>query len=616
MTGTVLSGTTPIVGATVKAWTTGITATQLGTTLGVPASAVTDANGQFSLIFTCPTAGTLTYVTATGGKVGSAAVNASIQLVNAVGALPTCGTTAPDIVINELTSTAAAYALSGFTAPAGTASAVSFQGKSPGLNQAYVTLTNLVVPATGVFANTLRVQNNDTVQRRLNTVANAMAACDATTSGGACAELFSCASANATYVSAGQPCTGGTTPTSDTLNAALAITQNAGLVNMQGVYEVASLTTAFTPALAAQPSEWSLPLVFTVANHGPLAIDAGGHVWLLGPDPNPAPSPATLNLAVAEMDADGTFLSPHRTGHDWSGGGVSSIPDDDKTNLAIDQSGNVWVGGTGHTIAVLSSSGSGAPGAPFSADTGPDHTAAVTIDSGGNAWFASGDTAPSIFELTYNGSVGTNISGAGGYTAGNCPCDGMAADASGNMWVVSSGMNQYIAQLDSTGHQGNIVPPPNGYSVTTFTAIAADASGVLWIADQHNHGIWKFTPAGDSGAYSPTPFNNNAAQGTKPKAIAVDGAGHKWVANNPTSNASYPSITEFSVDGTTNLSPTDGFGFGVVGALGGGAYALAVDGSGNVWVTNTGTSITEYVGAAAPTKNPISKAVSTGSFVP
>jgi hypothetical protein len=66
------------------------------------------------------------------------------------------------------------------------------------------------------------------------------------------------------------------------------------------------------------------------------------------------------------------------------------------------------------------------------------------------------------------------------------------------------------------------------------------------------------------------------------------------------------------------LSPSDGFGFQVTAVTK--AYGLAVDGSGNVWVTDGGSgangTVTEYVGAAAPTKNPIASAIKSGSFVP
>jgi hypothetical protein len=548
-------------------------------------------------------------VTASGGHVGSGTANPSIQLASVLGA---CGTLPASIVVNELTSAAAVYAFAGFAPPAGTVP-VSFQGKSPGLQQALATLSNLIVPSTGTFATAGRENNQSVVQQRLDTVANAMAACDVSSTAAPCAELFSCARANATFIATGQPCTGGTsTATTDTLNAALAIVQNAGLVSMAGVYDVASTSVPFSPALSAAPLEWTLPLVFTIRNYGPLAIDAGGNIWLLAPDPNSMnPPPAIPNLAVTEIDAGGNFLSPHKTGHDWSGGGVASIPGNDTTNMAIDQSGNVWVSGTGSIIAELNSSGAGVAGAPWSAGTGPDDTAAVTIDSNGNAWFASGNLASTVFETS---PTGVNLSTPAGFSIPNCPCNGMAADSMGNMWTVSSGPGQYLARIDSLGNPGNILAPPAGYISATFYDVATDGSGNLWITDQHDHGVWEFTPSGAGGTYSAAPFANYAAPGTVSKGIAIDGAGHKWIANNPTSPTSYPSVTELSADGATNLSPSDGFGFQVNSAVG--IYAIAIDGSGNVWATDGGSSVTEYVGAAAATKNPIASAVTSGSFVP
>jgi hypothetical protein len=604
-----MSGNQALVAATVSAWSTGTSAVQVG------ASATTDASGHFSLTFTCPSASTLMYVTAGGGHVGTSAANTHIRLVSALGA---CGTLPAGVVINELTSTAAVYALSGFASTGGS-TAVSFQGKSPGLNQAFLTLTNLIVPATGTFATSGREINQTLVKQRLNTVANAMTACDASTTAGACAELFTCATANANFGATGQPCVGGTsTVTSDTLNAVLSIVQNAGLVSGPGIYDVATQTSAFGPALGAAPLEWTLPLVFAVPNYGPLAIDAGGHVWILAPDPHPAsPPPAIPNLAVTEINADATFLSPHQTGHDWSGGGVSSIEGNDITNLAIDQTGNVWVSGTSAVVAELNASGAGVTAAPWSTSSPSNDTAAVTIDSNGNAWIAKGNSGASVFEISggTGGTLGTNLSGASGYNSANCPCNGAAADAMGNIWTISSGTGQFLSQFNASGHEGNIQVPPavGGVSgLSQFTAVATDGNGNLWITDTHYHGVWQFTPSGASGTFSTAPFSNAASPGTAAKGIAIDGAGHKWIANNA---SPYPSVTELSADGATNLSPDNGFGF-QVNAVITNDYGIAIDGSGNVWVPDGDKYITEYVGAAAPTKNPISSAVASGSFVP
>jgi DNA-binding beta-propeller fold protein YncE len=82
--------------------------------------------------------------------------------------------------------------------------------------------------------------------------------------------------------------------------------------------------------------------------------------------------------------------------------------------------------------------------------------------------------------------------------------------------------------------------------------------------------------------------------------VAIDGQGNIWVTNTGAS-----SIAEFTPSGT----PISG-GNGFTAAGLDGPYTLAIDGSSNIWVTNygngSGKSITEFVGAAAaPVVTPI-----------
>ncbi len=552
------------------------------------------------------------YVIATGGHVGSGAANSHIQLASGLGA---CSALPASIVVNEFTTAATAYALSGFASPA--MGAVKFQGKSQGLGQAFTTLSNLTVTSTGAFESTGPETNKPLVQQTLDTLANALAGCDASTTAGPCAELFSCATPGAAYAGTGQTCTttGAPLQAADTLSAALAVTQNAGTIAMQGIFDVGTTTgKPFTPVLAASPNDWTLPLIYPLTNYGPMAIDGSGHIWVLSADPTPPPLPAIASLAVIEFDASFNILSP--LDHGWNGGGISSYDHTDLTNLAIDGSGNVWVGGSSTKIAVLNSLGAPvSPAGGFSTgSTGPDGTAGVAIDSSGNAWFASGKTNATVYEL---GPTGTRLNlPSSGFAADNCPCNGITADALGNVWVVGSSSTQFLARINSSGTQGAILHPP-GFPGATFYSIAADASGNLWIADQHDHGVWQYStgvyPAttGFSGV-SGNPFPNNAAIATPshPKGIAIDGAGHKWIANEGTT-AMTSSVTELSADGTANLSPYDGFGSGVIS----GAYSVAIDGAGNVWIADGGTTIIQLVGAAAPTRNPIVSAVNS-SFAP
>ena len=88
-----------------------------------------------------------------------------------------------------------------------------------------------------------------------------------------------------------------------------------------------------------------------------------------------------------------------------------------------------------------------------------------------------------------------------------------------------------------------------------------------------------------------------------PQGIAVDGAGNIWVANYRA-----PYLTELAgasaASPGSSLSPATGFGADAKLLE---AYALALDASGNIWVSNQGSStITKFIGLAAPVKTPLS----------
>jgi hypothetical protein len=579
-----------IVGATVTLWASGTTtATQVGT------SVTTDANGAFSANFDCPAPAPLMYVTATGGNAGAGA-NTHIALGSAIG---TCASI-PAIVINELTTAAAAYAFGGL-APAAGSTAVAINGNTTGLTNAYYVFTKLVSATTGAFV-TGNETNGPAVQQQLDTVANALAACvnsNGTTT--QCAELSSCATAGATFVATGQACTVGTsTLTTDTLSAALSIVQNAGLVSAAGIMDVANSNASFTPVLASTPTEFSLQLIYSPGRvFGPLAIDSNGNVWVLSQNNGSTATPKPLSLV--EVDPAGHLVSPANTG--FTGGGISNIDSTDITNLAIDAQNNIWVGGSSDGIAELNAAGQGIPANGFVQSGGPSNTAGVAIDPTGNAWFADGNAA-AVFELN---AQGTNLSGTNGFAASNCDCNGIAADSVGNMWIIDAGKN--IAKMSSTGTQGPLIHPPGVLGGGAFfTAIAADTMNSYWVTDKENHGVWQFNSV--TGTFSANPFLNNAASGTLPKGIAVDGAQHKWISNQVfNSPGTLSSLTELSADGTANLSPDLGFG---TASLIGGAHSVAVDQSGNVWVADGGTKVIQFVGAGAPTRNPIVSGITSG----
>jgi hypothetical protein len=344
ISGTVVSGSLPIIGASVHLVAAGVSGYASGSaSLTVtPSSVATDSSGGFSLGYTCPSApGDQLYLVATGGSTVSGETNASIALMTALGSCSNLATNT-SATINELTTVASAYSLSGFSAvdPAGgidvgapapsatcTSSGASIAGKSTcnyrGLANAFLTPANLVDPVAGVArtitpfysgsdsrnpngwsssygdplspcpgASCLSPNNpvpdpafntSSAPYQRINTLGNVLASC--TEEPANCDALFALTGRG-----------------KDTLQSALYIAQHpfswSGTAGLYGL--IANPASAFTPpygstssTLNSEPNDWALAITITgaglghsttdsgdsVVNQG-IAIDGQGNVWV------------------------------------------------------------------------------------------------------------------------------------------------------------------------------------------------------------------------------------------------------------------------------------------------------------------------------------------------
>jgi streptogramin lyase len=132
--------------------------------------------------------------------------------------------------------------------------------------------------------------------------------------------------------------------------------------------------------------------------------------------------------------------------------------------------------------------------------------------------------------------------------------------------------------------------------------MAIDSSGNIYIADKNNDIIRKMTPAGVvttlAGLAGTTGFvdgTGSAAEFNRPNDVAVDSSGNVWVAD--TGNNTIRKITPAGVVTTPLGTPgstgsTDGTG---PAALFAGPSGICIDGSGNMYIADTGNSIIRKV---------------------
>jgi streptogramin lyase len=592
LSGTVLGGQAPIVGSAVQLMAVG-TPPAPATVL---ASATTDANGNFHLgPPNCVSPDQQLYLTATGGNPGGGA-NSAINLLTIVGP---CGDALRSYTINELTTVAAVYSANHFIGPTGCvdcaagspADVDNISGSSPGLPNAFSTAPRLVDPARGTLAALPDATScgasppaiNCTTSRKLGSLANALAAC-VNTSGptsSQCVQLFNCSVPGASAAST-TACNipAGTTAPTDTLSALLSIARNPVTVAKAGIYYTATRNVVFSPAASSAPADWTLSRTLTGGGlNAPagIAIDAQGFVWAADLSGN----------SLSKFGPDGVALS----GSGYTGGGLNS-----PYAVAVDPNGNIWVSNDVGPASGASLSEFGSNGVPITSSSGytggglADPTG-IAFDTAGNAWVGNGG-ASNLSEFTASGNpVGSGYSGSGA----SDPL-AVAISSTGNIWFDNS--SNVLGEFNSAG-----APiPVNGYPVsglTTAVGVAIDPNDNVWVAS-FNNTLFKVS---DSGTVlsGPSGFTGGGMNGSR--WLAIDASGNVWV-----SSSGGGVISEFNSSGTA-LSPSSGFSSD--GAVGG--FGIAVDASGNVWSSNTNSnSLTELIGAAAPTRTPLVSTLSMG----
>ncbi len=330
----------------------------------------------------------------------------------------------------------------------------------------------------------------------------------------------------------------------------------------------------------------------------------------------------------------GTFAGSGTAGFSGDGSAPTSAELSSPAGIALDSSGNLYIadsanqrvrkisGGAINTIA-----GNGTAG--FSGDkaTGVTGTATdaelrgpsgVAVDKSGNIFIA--DTGNHVIREVVGGIIytiaGSNIGGYAGDGGSAVVAElefpaGVAVDSAGNVYIADSG-NNVIRQVTTTGIIKTIV---GGFATTQQlndpTTVLVDAKFNLYICDSNGLRVLKFSPstgtvtvlAGDgnvgfSGDFGPA----TDAELDDPTSIALDSKGYLYIAdtNNSRIRKVYPDGTIATIAGSGEPAYSGNGGPATSAALSF-PHGVAVDGAGDVYISDSDNQVIRLLKAVTPT---------------
>ena len=326
-----------------------------------------------------------------------------------------------------------------------------------------------------------------------------------------------------------------------------------------------------------------------------VAVDSSGNVWVADANNN-----RVLEFAAPYSNGEAASIVLGQVDFTHSVAATTATGMNSPCGVAVDSSGNVWVGDSNNNRVLEYVKGSG---------------------------FVTGQAASIVLgQVDFTHSVAATTA-----TGMNSPC-GVAVDSSGNVWVGDSNNNRVLEYVKGsgfvTGQAASIVLGQvdftHSVAATTATgmntpaALAFDPSGNLWVNDNVNNRVLEYVKGSGftngqaaSVVLGQVDFTHSAVATTatgmnNEVGVTVDSFGNVWV-----SDTSNNRVTEF----LKGLGFTNGEAASVV--LGQADFThsapaatatgmsevdgLATDGSGNVWVADSGNNRVLEFPAPLPT---------------
>ena len=553
--GQVLRGKVPAAGMNVVLWSA-----QPGAERPVSLGATrSDERGAFALRYRRAGVGAVKYVLATrpggGAEAGYAVPGSSYRLAAVLGS----GSVPPTVAVDERTTVAMGYAMAQFI------DGGRLAGPNPGLRNAAAMAGNLVRPRNGKLSPVLTSfpnGNSTATLRAFNSLANLLSLCRV--QGRRCASLLKLATVP------------GGRPSGDTLAAVVALARYPWHA-APALYRLSlRARPLFAPALAGgeRPDAWTLALRFEgsprgLDGPGNFAIDSQGSLWVANNYAYSRKSrqPACFSRQLFRFTPTGQTYP----GSPYEGGGASGVG----FGVTIDKRDHVWIGNFGFKGVGCREE--------------PPHNSASEYTIDGEA--LSPDLVSTGLQPNANGELVETFKG--GWEVGGISWpQGTVADVNNNIWLANCGNNSVT--VIPNGEPAAAVNYPEtrfalpGFGFSRPFGVATDAEGNAYVTANESATVVKIGPGGEV-------LDRFAGGGLhRPLGIATDSGGNAWVANStwvvaPCVGQFGPqggpggggTVTLIRSNGELAANPIGGAGLV-------NPWGVAVDGDDNVWVANFG----------------------------